>query len=197
MAELSVVFFLSGFAAFLYQVVWQRALYAIFGITIESVTVVVTAFLLGLGLGSLIGGVLSKSTRWSLLMLFGLAELIIGIYGAMSLSLFRWVGSFTLHLPFAATAVVMFMVVLAPTMLMGGTLPILVAYTVRRSHNVGRSVGSLYFVNTLGSAISAFVAVIWALRALGEQGSVLLAAAVNIGVAMAVVVRACRSTATR
>ena len=47
---LYLVFLVSGFAALLYQVVWQRALYAIYGINIESVTMVVTAFMLGLGL---------------------------------------------------------------------------------------------------------------------------------------------------
>ena len=58
-----LVFFLSGFAALLYQIVWQRALFAIYGINIESVTMVVTAFMLGLGLGSLAGGALSKDPQ--------------------------------------------------------------------------------------------------------------------------------------
>src|SRR2546427_2232945 len=53
---LCVLFFLSGFPALLYQVVWQRALFTIYGVNIESVTVVVSAFMLGLGLGSLVGG---------------------------------------------------------------------------------------------------------------------------------------------
>src|SRR5213078_1517436 len=49
-------FFFSGFPALLYQIVWQRALFTIYGVNIESVTVIVTVFMLGLGLGSL-GGV--------------------------------------------------------------------------------------------------------------------------------------------
>src|SRR5450756_915806 len=57
---LYVLFFLSGFPALLYQVVWQRALFTIYGVNIESVTVIVTVFMLGLGLGSLAGGWLSK-----------------------------------------------------------------------------------------------------------------------------------------
>lgn len=57
---LSVLFFLSGFPALLYQIVWQRALFTIFGVNVESVTVVVSAFMLGLGLGSLLGGWLSQ-----------------------------------------------------------------------------------------------------------------------------------------
>lgn len=53
---LYLLFFVSGAAALLYQVVWQRTLFAIYGINVESVTMVVTAFMLGLGLGSLAGG---------------------------------------------------------------------------------------------------------------------------------------------
>ena len=47
------LFTVSGFAALVYQVVWQRSLYAIYGINVESVTMIVSAFMLGLGLGSL------------------------------------------------------------------------------------------------------------------------------------------------
>ncbi len=57
---LRVLFFCSGFPALIYQLTWQRALVLIFGVNIESVTIVVTAFMLGLGLGSLAGGALSK-----------------------------------------------------------------------------------------------------------------------------------------
>src|SRR5258708_18004803 len=57
---LCVLFFCSGFPALIYQLTWQRALFRIFGVNIESVTIVVAAFMLGLGLGSLVGGWLSK-----------------------------------------------------------------------------------------------------------------------------------------
>ena len=69
------VFFASGFAALIYQIVWQRALFTIFGINVEAVTVVVTGFLLGLGLGSLLGGWLSRTSTIPLLALFGLIGL--------------------------------------------------------------------------------------------------------------------------
>ena len=56
MVWLYLLFFSSGFPALIYQIVWQRALFAIYGINVESVTVVVSAFMLGLGVGSLLGG---------------------------------------------------------------------------------------------------------------------------------------------
>src|SRR5437588_7600972 len=51
-----LLFFASGLSAILYQIVWQRALFSLYGINIQSVTIVVSAFMLGLGLGSLAGG---------------------------------------------------------------------------------------------------------------------------------------------
>lgn len=178
-AWISIVFFVSGFAALLYQVVWQRALFAIFGINIESVTVVVTAFMLGLGLGSLAGGAISKDPKRPALLLFAAAEGGIGLFGAFSMSLFAKVGAATLALPAVATAVVTFLLVLVPTLLMGATLPLLVAHTVRVSHNVGKSVGLLYFVNTLGSAAASFAAAIVLLAHLGQRGTVRFAAVCN------------------
>ena len=174
-----VLFFLSGFSALLYQIVWQRSLFTIYGINIESVTVVVTAFMLGLGLGSLAGGAISKDARRPVLLYFAAAEIGIGLFGFSSLALFHKVGSLTLALSPVATALITFLLVLVPTVLMGGTLPLLVAYLVRRSGNVGRSVGTLYFVNTLGAAAASFLSVAIILGKLGLAGSVTLAAIVN------------------
>jgi len=176
---LMLVFLASGFAALLYQVVWQRSLFAIYGINIESVTVVVTAFMLGLGFGSFAGGAISKNPARPALLLFGLVELGIGVFGLVSLPLFHWVGAFTLGLPPLATAIVTLALVLLPTMLMGGTLPLLVAHMVRKNGNVGKSVGQLYFVNTLGSAIASIASVMVIMGPLGEAGTVHAAAAVN------------------
>jgi spermidine synthase len=66
---------------------------------------------------------------------------------------------------------------------MGATLPILVADRVRRSGNVGRSVGLLYFANTLGSAAGSIAAGVWILGILGQERVVLLAALANFGAA--------------
>ena len=62
---------------------------------------------------------------------------------------------------------------------MGATLPPLVAHRVSTSRNVGRAVGDLYFVNTLGSAIASVAASLLLLRILGLFGSIVVAAAIN------------------
>src|ERR1700752_3023461 len=85
---LCVLFFFSGFPALIYQLTWQRALFRIFGVNIESVTVVVTAFMLGLGIGSLAGGWLSKRRGVALLPLLAAIELATGAFGLFSLAIF-------------------------------------------------------------------------------------------------------------
>lgn len=183
-----VPFFLSGFAALLYQIVWQRALFTLFGINIESVTVIVTAFMLGLGLGSLVGGRLSQSTTRPLLAMFGAIELSIGAFGFISLPLFRQVAGVTAAAPSHLTALVTIGLLLIPTMLMGSTLPILTAHVVRTTRNVGESVGILYFVNTIGSAVACFVAAIFVMGRLGQSGTVRLAVAINVAVGVSALV---------
>src|SRR5215831_19505338 len=91
------MFFGSGFAALIYQIIWQRALFTIFGINVEAVTVVVTGFLLGLGFGSLSGGWLSRTSTIPLLAIFGLIEIAIGAFGAISLHVFHWAGAHTIN----------------------------------------------------------------------------------------------------
>jgi len=174
------VFILSGISALIYQLVWQRALLTIYGSNVESVAMVVAAFLAGLGIGSLFGGWISKSAHAPLVLLFGLAELGVGAYGLVSLKLFDAVGAMTSAQAHGlTTGVLVFLLVFLPTLLMGATLPLLVAHQVRSTAHVGQSVSRLYFVNTLGAALGAFIAARWLLGSFGMGGTVRVAASLN------------------
>lgn len=175
-----VLFFLSGFPALLYQIVWQRALFTLYGVNIESVTMIVTVFMLGLGMGSLAGGWLSSRPRMRLLLAFGLIEFSVGTFGAASLWIFHRIGAITAGASTLTTGLIAFALLLVPTMLMGSTLPLLVEHFVRRTGNVGESVGLLYSVNTLGSSAACFAAAFLLMRLLGESGSVRLAVCFNL-----------------
>src|SRR5712671_5647664 len=181
-------FFVSGFPALLYQIVWQRALFTLYGVNIESVTMVVTAFMLGLGLGSVLGGTISRSQHLPLLRVFGLVEVLIAAYGVFSLKILHWAANFTAGSGPLQTGLVAFTLVVLPTVLMGSTLPILVSYAVRFSRNVGTSVGALYAANTLGSAAACFCAGLFLMRLLGESKTVALAAGLNALVGATVLV---------
>jgi hypothetical protein len=151
-------------------------------VNVEAVTVVVTAFLAGLGCGSLLGGWLANAGSTALLRGFGALEVSIGAFGLISLPFFRWIGDITLTLDPVTCGAVTALIVMLPTTLMGATLPLLVGYLVRSTGNVGRAVGMLYFVNTAGSALAAFAAVLVILRLFGESRSTLLAAAINLSI---------------
>ena len=174
-----VLFFISGIPALLYQIVWERALFTFYGVNIESVTITVTAFMVGLGIGSLAGGRLSTFAKVPLLAAFGGIEIGIGLFGFFSMGVFHRVATWTAGAPTVLTGVVTMGLLIIPTLLMGSTLPLLVAYCVRFTKNVGQSVGALYSVNTFGSATACLLAVFFVMRRFGESGSVRLAAMLN------------------
>lgn len=148
-------FFTSGLAALSYQLCWQRLLFVAFGVDIESVTIVVSAFMLGLGVGALIGGQLADHKPHRVVACFAGAEWLIGIFALGSPELIAWTAHVTLEQSPFIVALANFLLLLVPTTLMGATLPMLVAFLVRRSATVGVSIGGLYFVNTLGAATGA------------------------------------------
>jgi spermidine synthase/predicted MFS family arabinose efflux permease len=181
---LCVLFFFSGFPALIYQLTWQRSLFLIFGVNIESVTIVVAAFMLGLGLGSLAGGWLSKRRGIPLLPLLAAIELLTAAFGLVSPTIFDKAGDFTNGLSLPATAAVALALVIVPTLLMGATLPVLVGHLARRSGNIGSAVGLLYYVNTLGAGAACLACAVLLFPFLGMSGSIYVAAAMNGAVAL-------------
>jgi spermidine synthase len=176
---LSLLFFCSGMPALIYQIVWQRALFAIYGVNAQSVAVVVTAFMLGLGLGSLVGGRLSARFPRHGILIFGLAELGVAVFGLCSLSIFHWIAARTAGADLPSVILFSLLLLLVPTILMGATLPLLVEHLVWRTSRVGASVATLYFVNTFGSAVACYLCASFLLRDYGQSGSVNLAAILN------------------
>jgi len=176
---LSVLFFCSGMPALVYQIVWQRVLFAIYGVNAESVAVVVSAFMLGLGCGALVGGKLSARFPRHGILLFSVAELGTALFGLFSLRIFHWAATFSAAASLPYTVVLSLALLIVPTVLMGATLPLLVEHLVRFSGRVGFSVATLYFVNAFGSATACALCASFLLRDLGQTGSVSLAAILN------------------
>ena len=180
-AGVSALFFLSGFAALIYQVCWQKQLNAMLGVDALSVVIVVVAFMLGLGIGAVIGGRVADRSQ-NILLVFVLIELLIALYGAVSVKLIAgitgWVGSGTLTTALSAFAALAF-----PTILMGMTLPVLVIGLDRRVGNIGDASGLLYFVNTVGGAVGALLVGLWLFHFMTIPQVVLMAVLANILVA--------------
>jgi predicted membrane-bound spermidine synthase len=182
------VFFLSGAAALLYQICWQRLLFASFGVDIESVTIVVSTFMLGLGLGALAGGWIADRFPARLIACFAVFELLIGAFGVISADAIGSAATAFVHAPRTVVAIVNFTLLLLPTSLMGATLPVLTAEATRRHGTVGRSIGRLYFANTLGAATGAAFLGLGGFAVLGLRDAIAMAAALNFAVAISVVV---------
>lgn len=157
--KLPLLFFCSGISAIIYQIVWQRVLFASFGTDIESITIIVSVFMLGLGLGSLIGGRMSNTSEQTLVKYFIGFEVSIGIFGLISIPLIEYVSHLTLHLADGWLPLIVFAILVIPTFAMGATLPVLVSYLFRQNKSVGNTVTHLYYINTLGSAIGCVITV--------------------------------------
>lgn len=182
-SRILLLFFISGFSALIYQIAWQRKLFQSFGVNIESVTIIVSIFMLGLGIGAVIGGVVSKRFPAALLKIFLISELLIGVFGLFSLRLIEYVNSLTLHSSLLVISLSIYALLLLPTALMGATLPILVSHLYDNIKNVGKSVSVLYCVNTLGSAFAAFATIHVLFYLTGLGNSVRIAAILNFSVA--------------
>jgi len=184
---LGFLFLISGFAALIYQIAWQRVLFTTFGVNIESVTLVVSVFMFGLGIGSLVGGMLSERFPDKLREMFFTCEVIIGFFGLASISIIRGASDAVINGNLLSVGATIYAILCLPTMMMGATLPILVSYINQSRQNVGNSVGWLYSLNTLGSALAALLTVTIIFPAVGLKGAVWTAAIFNFLVAWLVI----------
>lgn len=171
-------------AALAYQICWQRVLFFSLGTDIESVTLVVSTFMLGLGLGALAGGWAADRFPGRIVVLFAAAEAGIGLFGLVSPVLITWVADALVQSSRALTAAASFALLLFPTSLMGATLPMLIAHFLRYYTSVGVSTGQLYFVNTLGAAIGSLTVGFYGFTLLSIEQVIHCAAAINLLVAV-------------
>jgi MFS family permease len=161
-------------------------LFVAFGVDIESVTIIVSTFMFGLGAGALLGGELADRFPRHLLKMFSIIELTIGVFGVLSHALISRVGAIAIQGSLPTIAVANFLLLLIPTAMMGATLPILVAYVMQTYKSVGVSVGLLYFVNTLGAASGAAGTGLISFYFFGLTATTYAAAAINMLVSAAV-----------
>jgi len=168
---LQLCFFISGFAALLYETAWTRELAFVFGTSELAVTAVLAAYMAGLALGAAVAARLAHLIRRPVLA-YGVIELGIGlgalavpfaIRGLMGIYV-NWLGGLEAPPESVGLATALFhlvgaFLVLVPcTALMGATLPLLARHAVRRDDQVGPRIGYLYAVNTAGAICGAMTA---------------------------------------
>lgn len=196
-AALFMAVFLSGAAALVYQVCWQRILALHSGIGLFSVALIVGAFMAGLGLGNLLGGALSpRLERRQALLAFAGLEMAIGIFGAFSAWLYYdwlYLNHVALYGQTSRAALLHFVALLPPTLLMGMSLPFLTRATVTTPVTAGRVVAWIYGINVLGAAVGSVAAPWWLIRHHGMRFAITIAAACNLVAAVAAVAAAARA----
>lgn len=188
-----VLFTLSGVSGLIYEIVWIRMLSHLLGGTSFAISTVLAAFMGGLALGSRFYGRRADRVKRPL-RLYGHLELGIAALGALVYLLIRAAPPAYVAvagaMPGGALGLLRVVVagalILPPTFLMGGTLPVLSRFIVHRRDRVGRGLGVLYAVNTFGAVLGSFLAGFFLIAALGHLGSTVLAVAVNALIGMAV-----------
>ena len=186
-----ILFTASGASALMLEVVWSRMLGWLLGATTWSVMTVLIAFMGGLGLGAILWGRVASRVAQPL-RLFGLIELSVGLYSLAVPFLFDGLGRFFVvatHIAgesqVAALTVRILTVTLAlvpPTVLMGGTLPVLTRFAAEGRSLPGRTAGLLYAANTGGAVIGCFVTGCVLIFWLGVVETNIVAAVVDLGV---------------
>ncbi|MFH1277415.1 MAG: fused MFS/spermidine synthase [Candidatus Eisenbacteria bacterium] len=184
---------LSGFASLTYEVAWTRLLSLVLGSSVYAFTAMLTTFLLGIAIGSMIiskladrldrpfaaFAVVQVCVAFGVLgvtpLLDRLPMLFLILFGKMGGSF--WVFQIA---EFLLCVVVMFL----PTLFIGATLPLAAKAFTSRLDRVARSVGTVYASNTVGAIAGSFLAGFVFLPLVGTQKTILAASAVNITVAV-------------
>lgn len=176
-----VLLFCSGFPALVNQLAWQPVLSGILGDT-GAAAFLLAGFMLGLALGNLAGGCLSRRHAIAplpLLPLLAATELVTGGLGFASPRIFGSIG--------AAAA---FALVIVSALPMGAALPLLVGGRARRRGHVGSAVGLLSCINNLGAGAACLVGLVLLtlLPFLDLRGEIYAAATINLAIALAALV---------
>jgi spermidine synthase len=184
-----LIFFISGFCALVYEVAWLKVLSLVFGVTSLATATTLASFMAGLGLGSYFLGRAADSVRRPL-RLYGLLEIGIGVFAFLMPSIFSgldviygfvYTNVTSSYLWLSVIRLVLsFTVLLIPTFFMGGTLPVITRYLVRKHEELGKKISQLYFINTLGAVCGALAAGFVLLYYLGVAESAYLAGAINL-----------------
>ncbi len=188
-----VLFFASGAAALIYQVVWVRSLSLVFGGTHLAVTTVLAVFMAGLALGSFLIGrrvdALERPLIFYGILEIGIALSAIGFIGLMKIYpvVYVFLVGGAEHSQSYLTAVRVlfaFFALIVPTTLMGGTLPVLTRFISSHPNRLGTTLSLLYGLNTLGAVVGTAAAAYFLLRFYSVSTTMATAIGLNLAIGL-------------
>jgi len=188
---ISILLFFSGAAGLVYEVIWTRILHYTFGNTEMAAATVLATFMGGLALGGALGGKFAPRIKHPVLV-YGILEAVIALYGLLCTPLlYKMDFIYLLTGPDPGPTLMMFirfivggLLILIPTVAMGATLPILVHGAVEKEHP-GKSLGVLYFINTLGAVAGTMLSGFVLIPAVGLDMAVIIAVVFGMTVFLA------------
>ena len=186
------MFFVSGAAGLIFEVVWFVRCGLVFGNSVWATSIVLSSFMAGFAVGNALCGLFGARFSRPLLAYAGL-EAIAGVTGILVtyalVALPPVVASVTGGrldsgpLLNAVRLIAAFLILVVPTAAIGATLPILVAAMSDRGVAYGRVLGTLYGWNTLGAVTGVLVTRLLLIAQLGVNGSAWVAGGLNCGAA--------------
>jgi spermidine synthase len=193
---IGILFILSGLASLIYQVVWFKQLSYFLGNSTYSQSIVLATFMGGLAIGAYYWGKKSDNSQ-NKLRTFAILEICIAIYCFLFPLIFSFaeilfietVQSFGWSSDSIMVLVTKFIlssvILMPPTILMGGTLPVLVNFLNYIIPNIGKHISMLYFLNSIGAMIGTFLAGFYLLQSLGLKSSLVAGAGIELFVGIA------------
>jgi spermidine synthase len=193
---LFLLFFISGFCSLLYQVIWLRLAYARFGIITPVMSLVISVFMLGLAIGSWLGGKwisgLTKKTGMSAIYFYALTEFLVGVGSIAVPRLFSSgaaallsAGEMNSIRYLGASAFVIALSLLPWCILMGLTFPVMMSFVREVEKANSKSFSFLYLANVAGATIGTLVTAYVLVEVLGFQSTLLVGAGLNFSIAAA------------
>jgi spermidine synthase len=183
------LFFCSGATALIYEVVWSKLLVQMFGSTVYAQTVVLAVFMGGLALGNRLLGIWADHLK-NPVQLYGVLEIAVGLYafcfmffdGVVNDIFVVFGAPIVAHakLLLALNGVLATVLLLLPTVMMGGTLPLLASWLQRFYEDAGRRSARFYSVNSLGAVAGAALAGFFLVQTYGIVATLHIAATVNL-----------------
>lgn len=182
---ISALFVCTGASGLVFEILWVKQLTLVVSSTTFAVSLTVSVFLGGLMLGSELSGRLTRRIARPL-RAYAIAELLAGALAAGVTLLLPRLPELAAALglpgggPLGVRAALVALILLPPTVMMGATLPLLSRYVASDDARVGKDIGTLYTLNTLGAAAGCALGGFIAVSLLGVTGAALLAAVVNL-----------------
>jgi len=195
-------FALAGFISLSYEVLWTRLLVFKLKMTVYAFSIMLTTFLVGIGIGSVVVAIIEK---FNLIKnhskVFGIVQILVGLAGLSTIILFSQIDSYPIFdivgffkstlswKKLIFTEILLSaMIMLVPTILMGMTFPLISRIFTQNVKVVGKTIGTIYAINTVGCILGSFFTGFFLVKIFGTQKTIVLISLIALIIGTAIVV---------